>query len=80
MQGIIIIWLQHKKKLYQVEISHKLKNKNGNFVTIIGSRIKSTLFKNNEDPINKFITARGNKFKVIGVLGEQRKFFWSWGR
>ena len=50
-------------------------NKNGNFVTIIGSRIKSTLFKNNEDPINKFITARGNKFKVIGVLGEQGSSF-----
>ena len=50
-------------------------NKNGNFVTIIGSRIKSTLFKNNEDPINKFLTARGNKFKDIGVLGEQGSSF-----
>ncbi len=50
-------------------------NENGNFVTIIGSRIKSTLFKNNEDPINKFISARGNKFKVIGVLDEQGSSF-----
>ena len=50
-------------------------NENGSFVTIIGSRIKSTLFKNNEDPINKFISARGNKFKVIGVLDEQGSSF-----
>ena len=50
-------------------------NKNGNFVAILGSRIKSTLFKNNEDPINKFIVARGSKFKVIGVLDEQGSSF-----
>ena len=46
-------------------------NMNGSFVVIIGSGVKSTLFINNEDPINKFISARGNKFKVIGVLNEQ---------
>ena len=37
--------------------------------------MKSTLFKNNEDPINKFFSARGNKFKVIGVLEEQGSSF-----
>ena len=45
------------------------------FLAIIGAKVKSTLFKNNEDPINKFISARGNKFKVIGILEEQGSSF-----
>ncbi len=43
----------------------KLENESGVFVVLIGSEVKSALFKNNEDPINKYITARGSKFRVI---------------
>ena len=53
----------------------KSENESGVFMAIIGSTVKSTLFKNNEDPINKFIIARNNKFKVIGVLEEQGSSF-----
>ena len=53
----------------------KSENERGMFVTIIGSGVKSTLFKNNEDPLHKFISARGNKFKVIGVLEKQGSSF-----
>ena len=53
----------------------KSENERGVFVTIIASGIKSTLFKNNEDPLNKFISVRGNKFKVIGILEKQGSSF-----
>lgn len=53
----------------------KSENERGIYVTIIGTGIKSSLFKNNEDPINKFISVRGNKFKVIGVLEKQGSSF-----
>ena len=53
----------------------KSENERGMFLAIIGAKVKSTLFKNNEDPINKFISARGNKFKVIGILEEQGSSF-----
>ncbi len=53
----------------------KIENESGIFVTLIGSKIKSALFKNNEDPINKYITARGNKFRVIGILEEKGSSF-----
>ncbi|MFH2095522.1 MAG: ABC transporter permease [Bacteroidota bacterium] len=35
---------------------------------IIGSELASTLFKNNEDPIDKIISVGGGKYKVIAVL------------
>ncbi len=53
----------------------KSENERGLFVAIIGSKIKSTLFKNNLDPLNKFISIRGNKFKVIGILEEKGSSF-----
>jgi putative ABC transport system permease protein len=53
----------------------KSENDRGMFVTIIGSGIKSSLFKNNEDPLNKFISVRGSKFKVIGILDKQGSSF-----
>ncbi len=53
----------------------KSENERGLFVAIIGSKIKSTLFKNNVDPLNKFISIRGNKFKVIGILEEKGSSF-----
>ena len=42
---------------------------------IIGSKLKSSLFTNNEEPLNKFISVRGNKFKVIGILEEKGSSF-----
>lgn len=44
---------------------------NGADVVIIGSDIHKELFDDNESPINKSITFRGSKFKVIGLLGTQ---------
>lgn len=44
---------------------------NGADVVIIGSDIRKELFDANESPINKSISFRGNKFKVIGLLETQ---------
>ncbi len=41
-----------------------------NFV-VIGSQLAKTLFKNNENPINKDISLGGGKYTVIGVLKEK---------
>lgn len=43
---------------------------NRNFV-IIGSEIVSSIFKENEDPINQVIAIGSGKYKVIGVLEAQ---------
>lgn len=40
---------------------------NNNKVCVIGSDFQKNLFKN-EDPINKIISVRGVKFKVVGIL------------
>lgn len=53
----------------------KSENERGQFVAIIGSKLESSLFRNNEDPLNKFISLRGNKFQVIGVLEEKGSSF-----
>ncbi|MBC8147737.1 MAG: ABC transporter permease, partial [Bacteroidetes bacterium] len=44
---------------------------NGRNVAIIGSNIKSKLFKNKEDPIGKLIKIGPGKYTVIGVLKEK---------
>jgi putative ABC transport system permease protein len=44
---------------------------NGTYVTVIGSGIVTTLFKNGEDPIDKVISIGPTKFKVVGVLKEK---------
>ena len=51
------------------------RSERGQFVAIIGSKLKSSLFKNNEEPLSKFISVRGNKFQVIGVLEEKGSSF-----
>jgi putative ABC transport system permease protein len=43
----------------------------GSSVVIIGSKIKSSLFKDNEDPLNKVITIGGSRFTIIGVLEDK---------
>ena len=43
----------------------------GNHVVIIGSQIASTLFKNNENPIDKVISIGPGKYRVIGVTQEK---------
>ena len=40
----------------------------GSNVVIIGTKIKSSLFKQNEDPLNKVITVGNMRFTIIGVL------------
>mgnify|MGYP003674481236 FL=1 len=47
---------------------------NGNPVCVIGSDLKKALFPD-EDPLNKTISIRGSKFKVIGVLKEKGSTF-----
>ena len=41
---------------------------NGDNLTIIGNQLKTTLFKNNENPIDKFILIGNVKYRVLGVL------------
>ena len=48
--------------------------KNNNHVCILGSDFKDGLF-NNQNPINKTISIRGTKFKVIGILKEKGSTF-----
>ncbi len=43
---------------------------NRNFV-LIGAELATTIFKNNEEPIDKVITVGAGKYKVIGVLKEK---------
>jgi putative ABC transport system permease protein len=49
----------------------KIEVQYGTQVAVIGHKIYTTLFKNNEDPIGKQITFMGAKFKVIGQLKEK---------
>lgn len=43
----------------------------GTQVTILGYKVYTTLFKNNEDAVGQKITFMGTQFKVIGVLKEK---------
>lgn len=43
----------------------------GSQVAIIGSEIVKTIFKNNEDPLDKVISVGSGKYRVIGVLKEK---------
>lgn len=43
----------------------------GKHVVIIGNEIANTLFKKNEDPLDKIISIGAGKYKVIGVLKER---------
>lgn len=47
----------------------------GQHVAIIGHEIINTLFKNNEDPLDKIITIGPGKYKIIGVLKEKGSSF-----
>jgi putative ABC transport system permease protein len=44
---------------------------NGRMVVIIGHSVYKTLFKNNEDPVNKRISFSGTQVQVVGVLEEK---------
>lgn len=44
-------------------------------VVIIGARISTTLFVNNEDPLDKSITISNKRYQVIGVLKERGSGF-----
>ena len=43
----------------------------GRHVVVVGSEIVKTLFKKNEDPIDKVISIGPGKYKIIGVLKEK---------
>lgn len=43
----------------------------GSHVAVIGHKIYTTIFNENEDPIGKDITILGGKFRVIGKLAEK---------
>lgn len=43
----------------------------GKHVVIIGNEIANTLFKKNEDPLDKIISIGAGKYKIIGVLKER---------
>lgn len=40
-------------------------------VAVIGKKIETSIYENNEDPIGSFITLKGARFKVIGVIKER---------
>jgi len=40
-------------------------------VAVIGSKIASSIYNDNEDPVGSYITFMGARFKVIGVLKER---------
>ncbi len=43
----------------------------GSRVAVIGKKIQTSIYENNEDPIGSYITLMGARFKVIGVLKER---------
>ncbi len=43
----------------------------GTAVAVVGSEIVKTIFKNNENPLDKIITVGSGKYRVIGVLKEK---------
>ncbi|MCK4568805.1 MAG: ABC transporter permease [Bacteroidales bacterium] len=45
--------------------------RDGRHVVIIGSEIVNTIFKNDEDPLDKVISIGPGKYRVIGVLQEK---------
>lgn len=59
---------------YEIDQGRNFSNnelRNGSSVTIVGSEIVKTLFKNGEDPLDKLISIGPSKFKIIGVLKEK---------
>lgn len=46
----------------------------GTRVAVIGKKIETSIYENNEDPIGSFINFMGARFKVIGVLKERGSF------
>jgi len=43
----------------------------GSRVAVIGKKIQTAIYEDNEDPIGSYITLMGARFKVIGVLKER---------
>ncbi len=58
--------LQKGRNLSRIEVDY------GSQVAIIGHKIYTTLFKDNEDPIGQKVSFLGAQFKVIGVIIENR--------
>lgn len=57
--------LQKGRNLSRIEVDY------GSQVAIIGHKIYTTLFKDNEDPIGQKVSFLGAQFKVIGVIIEK---------
>ncbi len=49
----------------------RLEVQHGSQVAVIGYKVYTTLFENNQDPIGSEITFSGSKFKVIGLMKEK---------
>lgn len=60
--------LQKGRGFSKIEVGY------GTNVAIIGHKIYTSLFKDNEDPINSKISVLGTQFKVIGVIVEKGNF------
>jgi putative ABC transport system permease protein len=52
----------------------KLEVQYGTQVAVIGYKVYTTLFENNENPLGEEITFLGSKFKIIGLLKEKGMF------
>ena len=60
--------LQKGRGFSRIEVGY------GTNVAIIGHKIYTSLYKENEDPINSKISVLGTQFKVIGVIVEKGNF------
>jgi putative ABC transport system permease protein len=52
----------------------KLEVQYGTQVAVVGHKVYTTLFENNENPLGEEITFLGSKFKIIGLLKEKGMF------
>lgn len=49
----------------------KMEVQHGNSVCIVGVDLVKSLFADNEDPLNDYITVYGNRYTIIGILEKQ---------
>lgn len=61
-------------KAINIEFGRNFTNieiQNGYNVCIIGKELATTLFEDNEDPLNQKITVLGNRYTIVGILEKQ---------
>ncbi|MEX0882128.1 MAG: ABC transporter permease [Cyclobacteriaceae bacterium] len=62
IKGIVV---EKGRSFSNVEIQY------GNNVCVIGTEIQNTLFEQNEDPINQYISFFGRRYTIVGIMEKQ---------